>query len=128
CHSLAVFCPSRSLHSYLSLLQCFIVSDPARSETYTLSLHDALPIFGWWFWRWWHSSPVLASRCCRITWTTCPWRRSLHRWKPTRSEEHTSELQSRENLVCRLLLENKKTRGASLGKSTHTFNVCLRPS
>src|SRR5207302_8784243 len=30
-------------------------------------------------------------------------------WPPTRSEEHTSELQSRENLVCRLLLEKKKT-------------------
>src|SRR5207302_5360541 len=37
-------------------------------------------------------------------------RASRHGWKPCRSEEHTSELQSRENLVCRLLLEKKKKK------------------
>src|SRR5690606_41574460 len=36
--------------------------------------------------------------------------RLLSRWARARSEEHTSELQSRENLVCRLLLEKKKTK------------------
>src|SRR6266496_6781767 len=68
----------------------FFFNDTATTEIYTLSLHDALPI-----------SPsrieTALRMCCRLT----PPRRN-------RSEEHTSELQSRRDLVCRLLLEKKK--------------------
>src|SRR5207302_7023379 len=84
----------------------------AHPELYTLSLHDALPI-----------SAVGAADHGLLSTTAheniparclseaCPSRNS--HWPPSgwntwRSEEHTSELQSRENLVCRLLLEKKK--------------------
>src|SRR5690606_40483944 len=67
----------------------------ATSLIYTLSLHDALPI-----------SPT-ESRCTRSASGPRPGFGGAAP-KP-RSEEHTSELQSRENLVCRLLLEKKKT-------------------
>src|SRR5688572_32525962 len=87
----------------------FFFNDTATTEIYTLSLHDALPIL------------------------ELPWRRRQRRFEPLRqvgledvagedvlaherdrlevrrSEEHTSELQSQSNLVCRLLLEKKKT-------------------
>src|SRR5215510_16284311 len=72
------------------LLFFFFFNDTATTEIYTLSLHDALPICA--------SSPCTAwGRACR---PPAPWRRS---------EEHTSELQSRGHLVCRLLLEKKNT-------------------
>src|SRR5258706_873018 len=74
----------------------FFFNDTATTEIYTLSLHDALPISSW--------SPN-ASRI-RSTWTSGP---GFLR----RSEEHTSELQSLTNLVCRLLLEKKKTIAAT---------------
>src|SRR3712207_8827856 len=96
----------------------FFFNDTATTEIYTLSLHDALPI-------------------CAIDWTRCPLRyvplvlprSSTYQARPrnvitacsadanessttielltSRSEEHTSELQSRQYLVCRLLLEKK---------------------
>src|SRR5215475_16171380 len=66
----------------------FFFNDTATTEIYTLSLHDALPIF----------RGGSGGGCRRDRW---PGFRG-------RSEEHTSELQSRENLVCRLLLEKKK--------------------
>src|SRR5258707_13983333 len=83
----------------------FFFNDTATTEIYTLSLHDALPIYRW------------RRPACRRGRT----RRSAHRClRPNaaaapaaasgRSEEHTSELQSRQYLVCRLLLEKKKTR------------------
>src|SRR6266702_8229055 len=75
----------------------FFFNDTATTEIYTLSLHDALPI------------------------TPAPWPLALWSWplpgcprsagsaiQSPRSEEHTSELQSRGHLVCRLLLEKKK--------------------
>src|SRR2546429_969882 len=67
----------------------FFFNDTATTEIYTLSLHDALPIF---------RAAVPPSAAV---------------WPPRppafcRSEEHTSELQSRLHLVCRLLLEKKK--------------------
>src|SRR5690348_18506322 len=85
----------------------FFFNDPATTEIYTLSLHDALPI--WWeFGRWdsWRDSPP---RCCGRT--ACRHRsaRRRDRARP-RSEEHTSELQSPVHLVCRLLLEKKKKK------------------
>src|SRR6266536_1153689 len=69
----------------------FFFNDTATTEIYTLSLHDALPIAIF------RSSPRAAAEQ-----QTMPPTRS---W---RSEEHTSELQSRVELVCRLLLETKK--------------------
>src|SRR3712207_7525621 len=84
----------------------FFFNDTATTEIYTLSLHDALPIF--------HAQrPVHGERV-----DVQPPQR-LHQRRPgapvegdalldLRSEEHTSELQSRQYLVCRLLLEKKK--------------------
>src|SRR5216683_956283 len=72
----------------------FFFNDTATTEIYTLSLHDALPI---------SSSrdghPASLSRDARNG-----------RRARVRSEEHTSELQSRSDLVCRLLLEKKKKK------------------
>src|SRR5699024_12691763 len=76
----------------------------APPEIYTLSLHDALPICRWPRQR--RGRPPGRRSC------SCSWRRS-----PGRSEEHTSELQSRFDLVCRLLLE-KKNRNSHHGKCT----------
>src|SRR5690349_23709487 len=80
---------------------CFFFNDTATTEIYTLSLHDALPISAW-------EAPeaALPGRSCgsaRIR------RRCVAVRRCKRSEEHTSELQSRRDLVCRLLLEKKKT-------------------
>src|SRR5438477_9156239 len=78
----------------------FFFNDAATTEIYTLSLHDALPI-----------STTCGSGKRR---STCSSPRRLCRSPETRSrpgprsEEHTSELQSHVNLVCRLLLEKKK--------------------
>src|SRR5215475_16227769 len=85
----------------LSLSYCsffFFFNDTATTEIYTLSLHDALPNWPPGCGRSW---PTASHTCCAAT--TAP------RPATSRSEEHTSELQSRENLVCRLLLEKKKT-------------------
>src|SRR5215467_16284707 len=74
----------------------FFFNDTATTEIYTLSLHDALPIS----WRTW----TLTGRGRRSSTCTCAAPPRCAR----RSEEHTSELQSPCNLVCRLLLEKKK--------------------
>src|SRR5215213_11781253 len=71
----------------------FFFNDTATTEIYTLSLHDALPICG------------LTRALVRHESYSEGLRRSDC---PARSEEHTSELQSLTNLVCRLLLEKKK--------------------
>src|SRR2546430_8790394 len=87
----------------------FFFNDTATTEIYTLSLHDALPI---------SASRPRAPRAPRGSllgarrwagWSP-PRRRGRARRRGGRSEEHTSELQSQSNLVCRLLLE-KKNRG-----------------
>src|SRR2546430_6879380 len=70
----------------------FFFNDTATTEIYTLSLHDALPI-----WR------RVSNRIRQIDGG-----RALLNGGSHRSEEHTSELQSQSNLVCRLLLEKKK--------------------
>src|SRR5215217_265117 len=77
---------------------CFFFNDTATTEIYTLSLHDALPI-----WR------ALAAEARRAP-VGQPHRRAAGAVarREARSEEHTSELQSRQYLVCRLLLEKKK--------------------
>src|SRR5438093_13325283 len=79
------------------LFSCFFFfNDTATTEIYTLSLHDALPISARTPPRW--PRRPAARRGPRAR-SSCP-----------RSEEHTSELQSLTNLVCRLLLEKKKKK------------------
>src|SRR5574338_1498575 len=76
--------------SFFHFFFFFFFNDTATTEIYTLSLHDALPI------------------------SSGPWHRRRHRCARdrvrSRSEEHTSELQSPWHLVCRLLLEKKKKK------------------
>src|SRR5438270_12922921 len=80
----------------------FFFNDTATTEISTLSLHDALPISGR-CWRACASPPGYSG-----TRADPDWRAVRSRGQGTRSEEHTSELQSQSNLVCRLLLEKKK--------------------
>src|SRR5437660_12283510 len=87
-------CLSCSFLFYLLFL-FFFFNDTATTEIYTLSLHDALPISGR------RRGSLDVDRC-----DPCRHRRARRR--AHRSEEHTSELQSRGHLVCRLLLEKKK--------------------
>src|ERR1041385_9569261 len=81
----------------LVLLFLFFFNDTATTEIYTLSLHDALPI---------SASPGSGGMAVNPPKTTP---------RQRRSEEHTSELQSRLHLVCRLLLEKKNTYMTVLG-------------
>src|SRR5437773_6463354 len=93
-------------NSSRALLRCtctvwvFFFDATATAEVYTLSLHDALPIWRCGFVR-------LAG--CHLRCTYCDSTFAFHGGvRRTRSEEHTSELQSHHDLVCRLLLEKKK--------------------
>src|SRR3989442_11520818 len=88
----------------MSYFSFFFFNDTATTEIYTLSLHDALPIS--------QSSRGRAAIRRQVRGDTGRRRRAVPprcvlgvEW---RSEEHTSELQSRPHLVCRLLLEKKK--------------------
>src|SRR5690349_22568559 len=94
----------------------FCFNAPATTEIYTLSLHDALPI-----------SPSLMQICAQILEKDPPPLRTVNPdvhpglealVAQCRSEEHTSELQSRRDLVCRLLLEKKKR---NLSRSSGSF-------
>src|SRR2546430_6221193 len=76
----------------------FFFNDTATTEIYTLSLHDALPIS--------ERDSMLGARALRCLVTGGAGFIGSH--VAERSEEHTSELQSQSNLVCRLLLEKKK--------------------
>src|SRR3712207_7757490 len=88
----------------------FFFNDTATTEIYTLSLHDALPIFRWRVVE--GLSHGLAQRAVLPDGDgqrALPHGREHHVGRDDgRSEEHTSELQSRQYLVCRLLLEKKK--------------------
>src|SRR2546427_8704681 len=101
----------------------FFFNDTATTEIYTLSLHDALPIYsglvkleldcGW---------ASVAGQDPVAYLTKYPERCSLLHIKDfrKRSEEHTSELQSQSNLVCRLLLEKKKN---TKKHNTHIYKL-----
>src|SRR5215216_8205180 len=82
----------------------FFFNDTATTEIYTLSLHDALPIF----------PPPGAGPSGRTAGMSLPvgsgGRQGGRAPSVERSEEHTSELQSPDHLVCRLLLEKKKKK------------------
>src|SRR5690242_20928192 len=101
---------------YIPIFLFFFFNDTAPTEIYTLSLHDALPISR-------HAAaarhPARRSergRGCVARAHRCG---RSHR-DPARSEEHTSELQSHVNLVCRLLLEKKKK------KKTHKIILSMK--
>src|SRR2546430_6177602 len=85
-----------ALNPYLFVF--FFFNDTATTEIYTLSLHDALPILS-------------GARSAPFGQQMVP-RSGSTRTSAKRSEEHTSELQSQSNLVCRLLLEKKNIRRA----------------
>src|SRR5947208_16193358 len=94
--------PTISTLFSLTFFLFFFFNDTATTEIYTLSLHDALPICA-------HRRQLSwcrrgAKRCTDLHWRRCLQCRSV------RSEEHTSELQSPDHLVCRLLLEKKKNK------------------
>src|SRR2546426_8523610 len=107
-HRFAPFCPGSAF---------FFFNDTATTEIYPLSLHDALPI-----------STTSAVSSCRVVVRTThlPPRRSRPAI-PSRSEEHTSELQSPCNLVCRLLLEKKKLLGLRLARAPRLAAVAALP-
>src|SRR3712207_8201107 len=99
-----MFC---TIDSFMYVLFFFFFNDTATTEIYTLSLHDALPI--WTGGVWLDGSGVGANNSevegpdlAGLTVSGAKW------LVEERSEEHTSELQSRQYLVCRLLLEKKK--------------------
>src|SRR5258707_10698269 len=83
------------MSSHLSSFFFFFFNDTATTEIYTLSLHDALPIC--------HGDGA-GGNVAAVAGAARDAQAAL------RSEEHTSELQSRQYLVCRLLLEKKKKK------------------
>src|SRR5258706_11187490 len=108
----------------MSTVELFFFNDTATTEIYTLSLHDALPI---------SPKPLLRISVAEKFFArhlddtgvvihlhgsiSDPWR-----WitTPVRSEEHTSELQSLTNFVCRLLLEKKKVKMSTVESIART--------
>src|SRR2546430_3382589 len=90
-HAIILFCPCSPVIFFF-----FFFNDTATTEIYTLSLHDALPISKL-------EQQILARDRPRLAQPV-----THRRLRAPRSEEHTSELQSQSNLVCRLLLEKKK--------------------
>src|SRR5689334_23533921 len=93
----------------------FFFNDTATTEIYTLSLHDALPILPSRQRRAHHHRRLQSRR------SEAPRRAIL------RSEEHTSELQSQFHLVCRLLLEKKKSRASRRSRGTAAGTLSRQP-
>src|SRR2546429_2574267 len=89
----------------------FFFNDTATTEIYTLSLHDALPILL-------HHPQEVVGMLGAVRLQIAFQRNGRAR---QRSEEHTSELQSRLHLVCRLLLEKKKHNEQKI-QDTHDYN------
>src|SRR2546428_1671176 len=97
----------------------FFFNDPAPPEIYPLPLHDALPI-----------SPggLLGRRGARLHALRPPLQPDGRaRPRALRSEEHTSELQSRSDLVCRLLLEKKKCCDATVHRTPYISRYHISP-
>src|SRR5258708_13721023 len=88
----------------------FFFNDTATTEIYTLSLHDALPIFHGWASFTGNASGRLSALSVNGNLEVYDFDTVLPATEhvASRSEEHTSELQSPDHLVCRLLLEKKK--------------------
>src|SRR5438445_10203687 len=98
---------------YLSIYSFFFFNDTATTEIYTLSLHDALPILAYALFRSRDHSASPLGLAISLSTALGPGNILLFGARP-RSEEHTSELQSRQYLVCRLLLEKKKKKETHL--------------
>src|SRR5690606_41385836 len=106
----AICCIFEFVFSLLHSIVILSINYSPCTQVYTLSLHDALPISKP-ICAWaapfsntiWTRKTAICARAWRAT-TAAPANAGIR----IRSEEHTSELQSRENLVCRLLLEKKK--------------------
>src|SRR5438477_9250876 len=104
--------------SLLCVLLCFFFffTDPSPTEIYTLSLHDALPI--------WIGPAHRGQR--KLSHALFSLRAGCDPHGLSRSEEHTSELQSHVNLVCRLLLEKKKKKTNAPTTATSNTVVTFR--
>src|SRR3712207_1811104 len=137
--SYAVFCLKKkkntiTLHlTPMSSALFFFFNDTATTEIYTLSLHDALPIYG--------AEDHVLDALLEVRLTACghldrPLAEQVEEHRDVvcaeapqgvlvaahlRSEEHTSELQSRQYLVCRLLLEKKKKYNNT---TSHAHELC----
>src|SRR5438067_9194498 len=107
-------------------LMFFFFNHPSPTKIYTLSLHDALPIYS--TRRGYHYIPKylfgrpsdrLGDKLHRLGLSL-----SRSDGRPKRSEEHTSELQSRFDLVCRLLLEKKKK--STIPQTRHSMSVGIQ--
>src|SRR3712207_8604027 len=106
----------------------FFLNDTATTEIYTLSLHAALPISA-------IRHSCAYARVCTPTPLVSTWSSRQPPLLPGkvhvrsgRSEEHTSELQSRQYLVCRLLLEKKRTISSRPNRTTSISSHSLRAS
>src|SRR3712207_7497539 len=115
-----------NVHQLLFIFICFFFNDTATTEIYTLSLHDALPILPCILCKsvWWSvlCTTVMLARPSSVRASLSNhriWRRASR----LRSEEHTSELQSRQYLVCRLLLEKKKKKITSM--TLYQFKILI---
>src|SRR3712207_9553736 len=86
----------------------FFLNDPATTEIYTLSLHDALPISQVQSWIGTGANEPIPPDAISQVFDRDQLSQIASQAGVSRSEEHTSELQSRQYLVCRLLLEKKK--------------------
>src|SRR5438309_7044224 len=94
----------------------FFFNDPATTEIYTLSLHDALPISS-------SGASAAVARRSRSAPSRSPCSASRRpREGAERSEEHTSELQSQFHLVCRLLLEKKNNVDGQAGTTSLRYS------
>src|SRR5688572_31878074 len=108
-----------------AVIKFILFNDPATTKIYTLSLHDALPI----------SSKVDFRTAAHSTGSSPSAARTPKRSTSTmsaRSEEHTSELQSQSNLVCRLLLvkknDNNKLNRTRQARESYTIQTRLNTS
>src|SRR3712207_8618133 len=111
----------------VSTVRFFFFNDTATTEIYTLSLHDALPIF------FLERVPDIPStsvdeskKSIRVRSQVAWLGHGRYSWRDLRSEEHTSELQSRQYLVCRLLLEKKKATTVRNSLSNSRITVSSR--
>src|SRR5438874_5657133 len=101
----------------------FFFNDTATTQIYTLSLHDALPISSSGF----DVQTLSAQQADRVFHGQCL-RADPGGLRRFRSEEHTSELQSRRDLVCRLLLEKKKRKPMTGSMRRRYVAVALQSS
>src|SRR3989441_3498164 len=109
--------------SFTYIFFFFFFNDTATTEIYTLSLHDALPIFNWVKGIDPKTGELIERNPPRLgkPHFICPWIAGGRR-----SEEHTSELQSLAYLVCRLLLEKKKKHTEQLRHVDGNVSVSSR--